>query len=115
MQYCSDCQIKQYKLSSLIKGKVYCIDCLTLCLYCNILSKHCYLYIYSFFILYSEILLTAEAHIITYVNKEGERSEHSLQEALQSGRVDVIKRLKYAKDIMYKLINIQSSASAPQA
>ena len=73
-----------------------------------------YIFIH-FFILYSEILLTAEAHIITYVNKEGERSEHSLQEALQSGRVDVIKRLKYAKDIMYKLINIQSSASAPQA
>lgn len=62
----------------------------------------------------SEILLTAEAHVITYVNKEGLRSEHSLQEALQSGRVDVIKRLKYAKDIMYKLINIQS-APAGQA
>jgi serine/threonine protein kinase len=57
----------------------------------------------------SEILLTAEAHVITYVNKEGMRSEHSLQEALQSGRVDVIKRLKYAKDIMYKLINIQAA------
>lgn len=61
----------------------------------------------------SEILLTAEAHVITYVNKEGLRSEHSLQEALQSGRVDVIKRLKYAKDIMYKLINIQQAAPNP--
>ena len=81
----------------------------------------------------SEILLAAEAHIITYVNKEGIRSDHTLQNAIQSGnimsailaflqynnydililigRVDVIKRLKYAKDIMHKLIN---AGTAPE-
>ena len=46
--------------------------------------------------------------MITYVNKQGARSEHSLDEVLQAGRLDIAKRLKYTKDIMYRLINTQS-------
>jgi polo-like kinase 1 len=56
----------------------------------------------------SEILLSSEARIVTYVSKAGDRSEHSLEEVLQHGRKDISKRLKYTKDIMYRLINIQT-------
>lgn len=56
----------------------------------------------------SEVLLSSEARIVTYVSKQGLRSEHSLEEVLQTGRTDIAKRLKYTKDIMYRLINIQS-------
>jgi len=54
----------------------------------------------------SEVLLSSEARIVTFVNKQGVRSEHSLEEVLQTGRTDISKRLKYTKDIMYRLINI---------
>jgi hypothetical protein len=69
--------------------------------------------------------------VITYVSKTGQRSEHSLDDVLQTGaiafrspslvvlpllpnvaqliagRIDIAKRLKYTKDIMYRLINTQ--------
>ena len=54
----------------------------------------------------SEILLSSEARIVTFVNKQGVRSEHSLEEVLAKGRADICKRLKYTKDIMYRLIHI---------
>lgn len=56
----------------------------------------------------SEVLLSSEARIITYVNKSGERSEHSLDDVMLAGRVDIAKRLKYTKDIMHRLINTQT-------
>ena len=56
----------------------------------------------------SEVLLSSEARMVTYVNKQGVRSEHSLEEVLQTGRTDIAKRLKYAKDIMYRLISTQA-------
>jgi serine/threonine protein kinase len=56
----------------------------------------------------SEVLLSSEARIVTFVNKQGIRSEHSLEEVLKTGRTDIAKRLKYTKDIMYRLINIQA-------
>jgi polo-like kinase 1 len=55
----------------------------------------------------SEILISSEARVITYVNKVGERSEHALDDMLTS-RVDIAKRLKYTKDIMHRLISSQS-------
>jgi hypothetical protein len=83
------------------------------------------------FCICSEVLLSSEARVITYVSKTGQRSEHSLDDVLQTGaiafrspslvvlpllpnaaqlvtgRVDIAKRLKYTKDIMYRLINTQ--------
>ena len=93
--------------------------------------------IYSCFLFFiSEVLLSSEARVITYVSKQGQRSEHSLDDVLQTGacilhclcpysimvylllllscatvdvgRVDIAKRLKYTKDIMYRLINTQT-------
>jgi hypothetical protein len=60
----------------------------------------------------SEILISSEARVITYVNKVGERSEHVLNEMLTS-RLDIAKRLKYTKDIMHRLISTQGQPAAP--
>lgn len=56
----------------------------------------------------SEVLLSSEAKIVTYVNKSGERSEHTLNDVLSTERADIAKRLKYTKDILYRLINLQT-------
>lgn len=85
----------------------------------------------------SEVLLSAQANVITYVNKQAVRTEFSLDSILSSGesrrrccrplpgrlacsplthplpsdsagRMDIAKRLKYTKDIMYRLIHTQS-------
>ena len=34
----------------------------------------------------SEVLLTSEARMVTYVNKQNVRSEHTLEEVLQTGK-----------------------------
>ena len=54
----------------------------------------------------SEVLLSSEARVVTYVNKQGEREDHSLEDVLHAGRTDIAKRLKYTKDIMYRLISV---------
>lgn len=53
----------------------------------------------------SEVLLSSEARALMYVDKTGARSEHTIDEVLSCGRNDIIKRLKYTKDILYQLIN----------
>jgi serine/threonine protein kinase len=57
----------------------------------------------------SEVLLSPEARVVTYVNKSGSREEHSLEEVLHSGRSDIAKRLKYTKDIIWRLINVNGA------
>ncbi len=54
----------------------------------------------------SEVLLSSEARVVTYVNKQGHREDHSLEDVLHTGRTDIAKRLKYTKDIMHRLINV---------
>ena len=36
--------------------------------------------------IFSEVLLSSEARVITYVSKLGQRSEHSLDDVLQTGK-----------------------------
>ena len=55
----------------------------------------------------SEVLMSSDVKTITFVSKLGERSYHSLNSVMQSGRKDIAKRLKYTKDIMHRLISIQ--------
>lgn len=55
----------------------------------------------------SEVLLACEARVVSFVSKEGQRSEHTLDDVFRSGRSDIAKRLKYTKDIMSRLINLQ--------
>jgi hypothetical protein len=73
----------------------------------------------------SELLLSAEANVVTYLDRQGTRSHHILREIMESSkflnepkihflidckldRADIVKRLKYTKDIMYRLINLQN-------
>jgi polo-like kinase 1 len=56
----------------------------------------------------SEILLAAEARVVCFVSKEGQRSECTLDAVFRNGRSDIAKRLKYTKDIMSRLINLQT-------
>lgn len=55
----------------------------------------------------SEILLSSEARVVSFVNKDGQRSSHTLDSVFRNGRTDIAKRLKYTKDIMSRLINLQ--------
>jgi polo-like kinase 1 len=55
---------------------------------------------------HTEILLSASAHAVTYVDKTRQRSTHSLQSVMGSGgRADIAKRLKYTRDILKQLIS----------
>eukprot|EP00981_Chlorochromonas_danica_P013778 scaffold6852_cov215-Ochromonas_danica.AAC.15 len=55
----------------------------------------------------SEILLSSEAQYITYVNKAGVRSDHYIEDPALVERTDITQRLKFTKDIMYRLITMQ--------
>jgi hypothetical protein len=45
--------------------------------------------------------------VISFLSKEGVRSNHTLDAVFNSGRSDIEKRIKYTKDIMARLINLQ--------
>lgn len=52
----------------------------------------------------TEIILSSEARVVTYVNKRGERSTHPLTSALESSNLEMSKRLKYTKDILTHML-----------
>ena len=53
----------------------------------------------------SEIILSSENKMVTYVNKKGEKSSYPLQTALESSNHEMAKRLKYTKEILTHLLN----------
>jgi len=53
---------------------------------------------------HTEVLLSSEAKLVTYVDKTRNRSTHSLSAVMKEPRADIAKRLKYTKDILYQLI-----------
>jgi polo-like kinase 1 len=53
----------------------------------------------------TEVLLSSEATVVTYADKQGLRKSMALQEVMEQGRSDIIKRLKYTKDILRQLIS----------
>jgi polo-like kinase 1 len=53
---------------------------------------------------HTEVLLSAEARSVTYVDKNRQRSTHSLAAVMSEPRADIAKRLKYTKDILHQLI-----------
>ncbi|CAM9121158.1 unnamed protein product, partial [Heterosigma akashiwo] len=55
----------------------------------------------------TEITLSSEARAVMFIDKTGQRSKHTLLEVLRSGRQDMVKRLKYTKDILHQLISQQ--------
>ena len=53
----------------------------------------------------TEILLSSESRMVTYLDKRGERSTYPLAEALESENAEMTKRLKYTKDILTHMLN----------
>ena len=54
---------------------------------------------------HTEIILSSESKMVTYVNKQGERSTYPLSSALESTNIEMSKRLKYTKDILTHMLN----------
>jgi hypothetical protein len=50
-------------------------------------------------------MLSSETKVVTYVNKRGERSTYPLNSAMESANVEMVKRLKYTKDILTHMLN----------
>ncbi|CAG9333520.1 unnamed protein product [Blepharisma stoltei] len=54
---------------------------------------------------HTEIILSSETRMVTYVNKKGERTTYALATALESTNQEMTKRLKYTKDILTHMLN----------
>lgn len=52
----------------------------------------------------TEIILSSELKVVTYVNKKHERLNYPLSTALQSSNQEMAKRLKYTKDILTHML-----------
>jgi polo-like kinase 1 len=55
---------------------------------------------------HTEIILSSESRIVTYVNKKAERSTYPLSTALENSNYEMTKRLKYTKDILTHMLNM---------
>ena len=61
---------------------------------------------------HTEIILSSESRIVTYVNKKGERSTYPLSTALENSNFEMTKRLKYTKDILTHMLNMNLQRSS---
>ena len=53
----------------------------------------------------TQVLISSEGNLITFVDKEENRSLHSMSDIANNQQTDVSKRLKYAKEILFQLIS----------
>ena len=58
---------------------------------------------------HTEIILSSESRVVTYVNKKGERSTYPLNTALESNNYEMTKRLKYTKDILTHMLTLNNN------
>ncbi len=61
---------------------------------------------------HTEIILSSESRIVTYVNKKSERSTYPLSTALENSNYEMTKRLKYTKDILTHMLNMNQQRNA---
>ena len=54
---------------------------------------------------HTEIILSSESRMVTYVNKKGERNTYPLATALESTNLEMTKRLKYTKEILSSMLS----------
>ena len=54
----------------------------------------------------TEIILSSESRVVTYVNKNGERMTYQLINALKMADYEMTKRLKYTKDILTHMLTM---------
>ena len=59
---------------------------------------------------HTEIILSSESRIVTYVNKKAERLTYPLGSALESNNTEMTKRLKYTKDILTHMLTLNQGA-----
>lgn len=52
----------------------------------------------------TEVILSSEHKMLTYVNKKQERSNYPLATALESSNTEMTKRLKYTKEILAHMV-----------
>ena len=52
----------------------------------------------------TEVILSSEHKMLTYVNKKAERSNYPLATALESSNTEMTKRLKYTKEILAHMV-----------
>jgi len=53
----------------------------------------------------TQIILCSETQMVHYRNKKGERTQHPLATALDSDYAEMVKRLKYTKEILTHIHN----------
>ena len=53
----------------------------------------------------SEIILSSQQKLVTYINLKGEKSEYPLATASDSKNAEMAKRLKYTKQILTHMLN----------
>ena len=56
----------------------------------------------------TEIILSSESKLVTYVNKKGERLEYAIGNALDSENTEMARRLKYTKEILTHMLNTKT-------
>lgn len=59
---------------------------------------------------HTEIILSSETRMVTYVNKKGERNTYPLSNALESTNQEMTKRLKYTKEILSNMLSAPKQA-----
>jgi polo-like kinase 1 len=64
---------------------------------------------------HTEIILSSESRVVTYVNKKGDRLTYPLSNALESNNSEMTKRLKYTKDILTHMLNLNQGNSGTGA
>lgn len=60
----------------------------------------------------SSVVLSPDAASVIFTDKRGERSAHPLASVMTSGRRDVVKRLRYVRDLLARLVNPPGAAGA---
>ena len=63
----------------------------------------------------TEIILSSETKIVTYMDKKGQLSTYPLNTALDSNNYEMTKRLKYTKQILMHMLTSKSHANAQHA
>jgi polo-like kinase 1 len=64
---------------------------------------------------HTEIILSSESKVVTYVNKKGERLTYPLSTAMESSNMEMAKRLKYTKDILTHMLQSNQTNRAGSA
>lgn len=59
----------------------------------------------------TEIILNSEKKVVTYANKNGERTSYKLNTALESANKEMTSRLKYTKDLLTRMVNPKQKAN----